>query len=78
MNYKKSTNFERYLNFFSNHPVEHKRGVVIGLLDRILFLSHPKFHENNIIALIKTLQQNGYPAKFLFKTINNRIKTEEF
>ena len=51
-NYKKSTNSGRYLNFFSNHPVEHKRGVIIALLDRILFLSHPKFNENNIIALI--------------------------
>jgi len=28
-NYKKSTNSGRYLNFFSNHPVEHKRDVVI-------------------------------------------------
>jgi len=43
-NYRKSTNSGRYLNYFSNHPVEHKRGVVIGQLDRILFLSHSKFY----------------------------------
>ncbi|KAG5329092.1 COX1 oxidase, partial [Acromyrmex heyeri] len=42
--YKKPTNSGRYLNYFSNHPLVHKRGVIIGQLDRILFLSHPKFH----------------------------------
>jgi len=28
-NYRKLTNSGRYLNYFSNHPVEHKRGIVI-------------------------------------------------
>ncbi|KAG5347140.1 COX1 oxidase, partial [Acromyrmex charruanus] len=42
--YKKPTNSGRYLNYFSNHPLVHKRGVIIGQLDRILLLSHPKFH----------------------------------
>jgi len=60
----------RYLNFFSNHPLEHKKNV-IGQLDRILFLSHSKFHEKNIISLINILQKNGYPLEFLFATINN-------
>ena len=41
--YKKPTNSGRCLNYFSNHPLVHKRGVIIGQLDRILFLSHPKF-----------------------------------
>ena len=27
-NYTKPTNSGRYLNFFFNHPVEHKRGVI--------------------------------------------------
>ena len=48
---------------------------MIGLLDKILFLSHPKFHHINIDFLINTLLRNGYPLQFLFKTINNRIKT---
>jgi len=29
-NYRKPTNSRRYLNYFSNHPVEHKRDLVIG------------------------------------------------
>ena len=75
--YKKPTNSGRYLNYFSNHPLEHKRGVIIGQFDRILFLSHPIFHEKNISELIHTFLSNGYPLKFIFSTINNRIKTLE-
>ena len=55
--YKKPTS-SRFLNFFSNHPTIHKKGVVIGLLDKILFLSHPKFHYINISSLIITLLCN--------------------
>ena len=74
---KKPTNSGRYLNYFSNHPLAHKKGVIIGQLDRILTLSHPKFHEKNISDLIHTLLNNGYPLKFVFSTINNRIKNLE-
>ncbi|KYN21863.1 hypothetical protein ALC57_05757 [Trachymyrmex cornetzi] len=73
--YKKPTDSGRYLNFYSNHPVTHKRGVIINQLDRVLFLSHPKFHEVNISNLINTLLNNGYPLQFLFATIKNRIKS---
>ena len=75
--YKKPTNSGRYLNYFSNHPLVHKRGVIIGQLDRILFLSHPKFQEKNISDLVHTLLMNGYPFEFIFSTIKNRIKTLE-
>ena len=70
--YKKSTNSGRFLNFFSNHPITHKKGIVIGLVDKILFLSHPKFHHSNIESLINTLLRNGCPLQLLFKTIKNR------
>ena len=75
--YKKSTNSVRYLNYFSNHPLVHKRGVIIGQFDRILLLSYPKFQEKNISDLIHTLLMNDYPLKFIFSTIKNRIKTSE-
>jgi len=38
-NYRKPKFWEILLNFFSNHPVEHKRDVVIEQLDRISFSS---------------------------------------
>ena len=40
--YKKPTNSGRYLNYKSNHPMQHKRRIIIGQLDRILFLLHSK------------------------------------
>jgi len=75
--YKKPINSGRYLNYYYNHPkcTKHKRDVIIGQLDRILFLSHPKFHEKNISNLVHTLLINGCPLKFIFSTIKNRIKT---
>ncbi|KYN26675.1 hypothetical protein ALC57_03955 [Trachymyrmex cornetzi] len=73
-NYKKPTNSGRYLNYNSNHPINHKRGVIIGQFDRIIFLSHPKFHTKNIENMIDILLNNGYPLEFLFSTINKRIK----
>ncbi|KYN37516.1 hypothetical protein ALC56_08117, partial [Trachymyrmex septentrionalis] len=72
--YKKPTNSGRFLNFFSNHPFLHKKGVVTGLVDKVLFLSHPKFQQTNIESLINSLLRNGYPLHLLFKTIKNRIK----
>ncbi|KYN12186.1 hypothetical protein ALC57_15637, partial [Trachymyrmex cornetzi] len=73
-NYKKPTNSGRYLSFHSNHPLEHKKGVIISLLDRILFLAHPEFHNKNIEMMIITLFDNGYPLNLIFNTINKRIK----
>ncbi|KYN38121.1 hypothetical protein ALC56_07521 [Trachymyrmex septentrionalis] len=72
--YKKPTNSGRFLNFFSNHPFSHKKGVVTGLIDKVLFLSHPKFQRTNLESLINSLLSNGYPLQMLFKTIQDRIK----
>ncbi|KAG5309731.1 MOS1T transposase, partial [Pseudoatta argentina] len=72
----KEPNSGRYLNYYSNLLV-HKRGIIIGQLDRILFLSHPKFQGKNISDLVHTLLMNGYPLEFIFSTIKNRIKTLE-
>ncbi|KYQ59136.1 hypothetical protein ALC60_01852 [Trachymyrmex zeteki] len=71
--YKKPMNSGRYLNYMSNHPIQHKRGVIIGQLDRIFFLSHPEFHKKNIESMINILLMNGYPLDTIFSTINNRI-----
>ncbi|KYN27980.1 hypothetical protein ALC57_02616 [Trachymyrmex cornetzi] len=53
---------------------ERTSGMIIGLLDRILFLSHPEYHEQNIRDLINVLLKNGYPLNIIFSTINLRIK----
>src|SRR5436190_1071509 len=69
--YHKPTFSERYLNFYSQHPICQKRGTVIRLIDRVLYLSHPKFYSNNFILIIsliiKILMKNNYPLDFIFK-----------
>jgi len=70
--YKKSNFSGRYVNFYSQHPLSQKRDVIYGLVDRVLFLSHPKFHEKNLKKAIKVLLDNYFPFPFIFSTINKR------
>jgi len=72
--YEKPTNTGRYINYYSQHPVSQKKSIVYGLIDRILLLSHPKFHEKNLVHAINTLLNNCFPLPFIFATINTRIK----
>jgi len=72
--YKKPTFSERFLSFFSHHPLSHKKGVIIGLTDRLFKLSHPRFHNDNLSFIISTLLNNGYPINFIFHTISHRLK----
>ena len=43
--------------------------MIIGMVDRIFKLSHPKFHQNNLYLTIQTLLNNSYPLNFIFNTI---------
>jgi len=46
----------------------------MSTLERAMLLSDSKFHYNNIKFIICTLLNNDYPAKFIFDTINSRLK----
>ena len=46
--YHKPTFSGRFLNFHSNHPLCHKRGIIISK-DKIVRLSHPRFHQKHLI-----------------------------
>jgi len=39
--YSKPTASGRFLNFYSNHPNSHKKGVIYGMIDKVLILSDP-------------------------------------
>lgn len=73
--YIKPTFSGRFLNFFSQRPLTHKKGVVIGLTDKIFKLSHPRFHERNFKFIFDILLSNGYPANFIFTTVTHRVKS---
>ena len=60
--FRKDTHTDQYLNFSSNNPLEHKRGVVRTLMNRVdrlvsdeTELGREKKH------IRKALQVNGYP-----------------
>lgn len=72
--YTKPTFLGRFLNFYSQHPLIHKKGVVVGLTDRIFKLMHPRFHTLNFEKLIRILLDNGYPLSFVIKNISHRLK----
>ena len=71
--YHKPTFSGRYLNYLSSHPISHKKDVN-RYVEQSMLLSDPKFHCNNIKFIICTLLNNDYPAKFVFDTINSRLK----
>jgi len=71
--HKKPTFSGRYLNFYS-HPVSHKRGIIFGMIDKIILLFHPRFHQKNLIDAVNTLLNNCYPLAFIFDNIRSRIK----
>ncbi|KYN29986.1 hypothetical protein ALC57_00554 [Trachymyrmex cornetzi] len=58
-----------------SHLVSQKKGVVIEMIDRAFLLSHPKFHNKNIVFIIETLLNNDYPLDFIFDNVNARLKS---
>jgi len=44
------------------------------MIDRIFLLSNPRLHQKNFDFMIKTFLCNGYPLKFIFDTISNRLR----
>jgi len=44
------------------------------MIDRALLLSHPRFQRDNLIFIINVLLNNDYPLRFIFDTINTRLK----
>lgn len=72
--YRKPTFSGRFLNFYSQHPTAHKKGVVVGLIDRVVCLSHPQFYQENFLLIIDILLNNGYPLHFIFNNIMERLQ----
>ncbi|KYQ46783.1 hypothetical protein ALC60_14208 [Trachymyrmex zeteki] len=72
--YHKTTFSGRFLNFHSHHPLCHKKGVIIGMVDKIILLSHPRFHQKNLINAVNIFLNNGYSIQFIFSTMEKRIK----
>ena len=72
--YRKPIWSGRYLNFYSNHSLSNKIGIIYSLTDRAILLSHEKYHNENLILVKNTLIKNGYPLTLLNEKIANRYK----
>lgn len=64
--YRKPIFSGRFLNILSQHPISYKRDVLIGLIDRVLCLSHPMFYQDNLNLVIDILMNIPY-LSFLMK-----------
>ena len=75
--YQKPTHLERYLQFDSHHPVEHKSVVARTLFSRVTKICSNS-NEQNIKEkqVFKALRNNGYPRKFLREVCNKGNSTQ--
>jgi hypothetical protein len=77
--YRKPTHSGRYLEFFSENPISHKRSVAASLFHRALAIcSDATSYELEREIIMRDLQNNGYPKDFLIKTERNtKIRRQE-
>ena len=71
--HRKNTFSGKYLNYFSNHPLQQKIAIIKNLVDTAILLSHEKFHDENLEIIKNLLMLNSYPENFIKKHIKNRI-----
>jgi len=78
--YHKPTFSERYINFYSHNPLQHKINIIKNLKHRALNLSDKQFHRKNLEYIHSTLRKNNYPSSLIKKILyivnndtNNRI-----
>lgn len=77
--YRKNISSDRFLNYFSNHPLFMKMNTARSFVNRVLSLSSPVYHKNNIITIRNILKLNNYPNNIINKLIfsyrdnNNKI-----
>ena len=65
--YRKPTHTEKYLDFQSNHPLEHKNSVVQSLMYRAFNLCDSDFREQEVNHVSDILENNGYPRGIIKK-----------
>lgn len=69
--YQKPTSSGRYINYFSNHPMNQKYNTVIAMKNRVVHISDESFIKKNLNRLFDLFLNNGYPRNLLKKLIYN-------
>ena len=75
--YQKPTASGRYINFDSHHPISMKKALIYNLTDKVLLLSHEKFHNKNFEIIRTALLNNNYPLDFINKHIKKRSQKKQ-
>ena len=70
--YGKNTFSGRFLNYFSNHPIQHKINIIKNLVDSAILLSNKIYHFDNLNIIKENLILNNYPTKSTDKYIKKR------
>jgi hypothetical protein len=80
--YRKPTHTDRYLQFDSCHPIQHKAAVVDTLVHRALTIpSSDLLRDCELSHVRRSLVSNGYPARFVSSRVTivkNRISKSQF
>lgn len=73
--YQKNISSGRYIHYQSNLPIYIKTNFIKSMSKRIIMLSHPQFHKQNLLKFQILLQSNGYPLTIIHKYISNTISS---
>ena len=72
--FRKETHTDQYLNFKSNHPLEHKRGVINTLMNRAdIVVSDDQERKEEKEHIRSVLEVNGYPD-WVFRQHKERVQ----
>ena len=73
---RKPTHTDRYLDYMSHHPIEHKKAVVQTLYTRAERLSStPNKKSSEVKHIFNALKKNGYPKQLIqrhFKALQSK------
>ncbi|XP_078363514.1 uncharacterized protein LOC144647607 [Oculina patagonica] len=73
--FRKETHTNKYLDFASHNPMQHKEAVVKTLLHRANLLpSRPELRTNKQDRVLHDLRANGYPDVLFKKCVRDRTK----
>lgn len=70
--YTKPTWSGRYLNYMSCHPKKQKLSVIVGLVDRALYLTSPALRPQSLNKVKDTLTKNNFKIKDIDRIIKQR------